>query len=911
MNNSRNRQHESQELSIFDIYGRELQAGLFFEKEEYVNLSISKMDDASDFTTGDAYIAGESWFGSVAFGDVDGNGDVELVATTMYRFGDEFDSSVFIFHPDENGLGTPVRVAYDESSDANGLEVVDLDQDGASEIIIVHSLGLTIISSDGTGGYDKQLVSSSETGTLVSLDVNRDGNKDILGVPHSDPVNQYFGDGTKNISSISPLSTNNAGFNDLAIGDLNNDGFDDLVVMSGQDYATPNISVHLHDQISSLLTPETYTVGESEITHGIAVGDINNDGRDDIVLTRARNSPTHLWYYIQDESGNLIGPSQVESYDIPETIRMADLNHDGFDDVVVLHGGWQRMGVYLAGPEGLGDEILIGLPYVSHYDPEALAFGDMNKDGCPEMIAIASYHEGVIPITHTLCPFLVPEGGLLEVENSTYSVAENGISLDITINRVDGDKGTVSVDVTTLNATATSSEDYQAYTQTLTFLDGESSKTITIDVNDDFVYEGDETFNVSLSNVQGFAVIGGADGVSLATVTIIENEAPQFGTIDFEASNFSVNEGDGFIDITLRRVSGSDTEVGVDVVTSDGTAIANDDYQSLSRTLTFADGETSKSLRVFINNDLDYTGDRTFNLTLSEPTGGVTIGTPTVEVNIIDDDPIPYGVLEFGSSTYSTNENVGTFNMTVTRTEGSYGEVTVDLGIAGGSAVNGEDYQFESVVLTFAVGETTKLISVTILDNEIYEINQTIELRLSNVQGGASIGVSSTTITIVEDDATPPSGALQFNNSIYRVKEDAGIFSIIIERTGGGFGEVSVDYTVQDKTAHNSSDFTLINGTVDFSDGELSKTININIVDDDESEGVEKFKIALSNPLSATLGSMSTAIIYIEDDDGGLPIIVVTENASGSGSLGIWFLMVITVGSVRLRKIADQSFAVN
>ncbi len=145
-------------------------------------------------------------------------------------------------------------------------------------------------------------------------------------------------------------------------------------------------------------------VGVNELTGGLGIGDINGDGRDDIVLSRPRNSPTHLWVYTQEESGNLSSPTQLASYDIPETIRIADLNGDGFEDILVLHGGWTTLGIYLNDADGLGEEIRVPIPYASHYAPEGLALGDLNLDGCPEMIAIADYNYGVVPVTHNLCP---------------------------------------------------------------------------------------------------------------------------------------------------------------------------------------------------------------------------------------------------------------------------------------------------------------------------------------------------------------------------------------------------------------------------------------------------------------------------------------------------------------------------
>ncbi|MFM6406453.1 MAG: Calx-beta domain-containing protein, partial [Microcystis sp.] len=158
-------------------------------------------------------------------------------------------------------------------------------------------------------------------------------------------------------------------------------------------------------------------------------------------------------------------------------------------------------------------------------------------------------------------------------------------------------------------------------------------------------------------------------------------------------------------------------------------------------------------------------------LTLSNPTGGVTLGTQTTAVlTIINDDLPQRGIINLNSSNYTVNEN-GTANITLTRTNGSDGEVSVILTPSNGSAIAGEDYTNTPITVTFANGETSKTVTIPLINDSIYEPTETVNLTLSNPTGGATLGTQQTAIlTIIDNDAV--SGVIQFSNATYSVNEN-------------------------------------------------------------------------------------------------------------------------------------------
>jgi len=130
------------------------------------------------------------------------------------------------------------------------------------------------------------------------------------------------------------------------------------------------------------------------------------------------------------------------------------------------------------------------------------------------------------------------------------------------------------------------------------------------------------------------------------------------GTVQFSQANYVVDEDAGIATITVTRTGGSDGTVTVDFTTSDGTAIAGQDYVTTSGTLTFLDGETSQTFDVPIIGNTIVDGDRTVNLTLSNPTGA-TIGTPNPAILTILDNDVVNNLFLFGSGALSCGLNTG------------------------------------------------------------------------------------------------------------------------------------------------------------------------------------------------------------------------------------------------------------
>ena len=489
-----------------------------------------------------------------------------------------------------------------------------------------------------------------------------------------------------------------------------------------------------------------------------------------------------------------------------------------------------------------------------------------------------------------------PVPGTLAFVGASQLVAEDAGEVVVTVIRT-GHDGEISVDYSTGTGNADSGSDYLVTSGTLYFADGQTSGTIKVSILDDTLVEADETFTLTLSNATGGASL--VNGSSSTTVSIVDNDIAVPGTLQFIASNHLVGESVGTVTVTVIR-SGSNGEVSIDYSTSDDTAESGSDYQLTSGTLVFADGQTSGIIEVPVTNDNLVEGDEAFTLILSNATGGASIGSlSSTTISITDNDVAVPGILQFAVSNQAVGEGAGNVIVRVVRTGGSDGAVSVDYETSNSSAVLGSDYSQTSGTLLFADGQTMGTIEVPVIDDNAIESDETFTVNLSNVVGGATLGSVFNTSISITDNEVPVPGTLQFNPSIYSVSETSDKVTVVVARTGGSNGIVTIEYATQDATATVGSDYEATTGTLTFADGEVNKTISINILENSGEEGDETFEIVLGTITGgASVGGQDTATITItepSDDESD-------SKSSSSGSFGPMMLILLLIAGLAYRR---------
>lgn len=282
------------------------------------------------------------------------------------------------------------------------------------------------------------------------------------------------------------------------------------------------------------------------------------------------------------------------------------------------------------------------------------------------------------------------------------------------------------------------------------------------------------------------------------------------------------------------------------------------------------------------------------------PSGHVLISDSSYGLFIVSVNlPNSVGVVGVNESSIVTEEVASTVTIEVSRTGSTSGQISVDYATVDGTAVAGSDYEPTSGTLSWADGDNeSKLISVTILDDEIEELDEMFTLELTDFSDDDAQGASVTTVTITANDGPISVGIIGLNPLEVTTSEANSTIEIEVIRSNSITGEVSVDYSTRDDTAEAGSDYEATSGTLTWTDGDsFTKTISVNILEDDIEETDERFTIELSNFSDAEAqGSSITTVTISANDTAPAPQPTPTPPANNSGGateMGLLLLLLL------------------
>jgi hypothetical protein len=463
---------------------------------------------------------------------------------------------------------------------------------------------------------------------------------------------------------------------------------------------------------------------------------------------------------------------------------------------------------------------------------------------------------------------------VLEGDSGT-TVANFTISLSYPI------PDSVTMLYSTQNDTALAPADYTAVPYTLlTIPAGATSAVISVAVVGDTVGEPDERFVVNLLNVTHAAV---TDGQGQAT--ILNDD------LTLSIDDLTLTEGDSgntLATFTVSLSAAGSQPVTVQYATAPDTAVAPGDFAAVGpATLTFAPGETSRTISVAIVGDTFAEADERFFLNLWSASGAVIVDG-LGQATIWNDDSRPaLSINDVQIDEGHSGSATATFSVSLSKPSDQ--PVTATYGTADGSATAPFDYAGAFGQLTFGPGQTALTISVTVFGDTLNEASETFFVNLSNVSGADLADVQgqgtirNDDMLISIDDVTVTEGDSHLTwTTICSSPDDCfGFYEVVNDLTSATFtitlstsstDLVYVSYRTENLTAQAPQDYHSSGTRLLFWPGMTSLTVTVPVIGDTNIEPDERFVVQLFNAENATLAD-DVGVGTIADDDNSPPTI--------------------------------------
>ena len=570
-------------------------------------------------------------------------------------------------------------------------------------------------------------------GFVVSADLNHDGKADLVVANGGDnSVGALLGNGD---GTFQPEQGFVVGSSPkfVAVADLNGDGKPDLAVANNFD---TTISVLLGKGDGTFNAQQAYTVGGDP--GAVAVADFNGDGKLDLVV------PNENELFASVLFGNGDGTFQPQTKlslqgDQANNVVVADFNADSKPDIAFYDNA--GVAILLSNGDGTFQSLLL---VAIGAGANGIAVADFNADGRADLVGPDISHNNLVERLGNANSQIQFSG------TPPISTTESG-TVTYTVTRTGSSDGAISAFVNATGGTATVGQDYTLLQPLpLTWADKDAtSKTVSIPIVPDQLDEDDETAQFTVSLAPGAS--WGAIGTQGSTTLTIADDDPQPFLSVANASLPEGNSGSSSMTFPVTLTGPSGRTVTVQYATADDTAQAGSDYTATSGTLTFAPGETSKTVAVPVLGDTNAEQDESFTVTLSNPANAPLSSAQAIGI-IRNDDAGSTSTINIAPvSAPEGNSGTSIMAFPVTLASPNAQTVSVQYATADATAQDTSDYAATHGTLTFAPGETAKAIGVPVAGDTTPEQDETFTVTLSDPVN-ATIGQGQATGTIQNDD---------------------------------------------------------------------------------------------------------------------------------------------------------------
>ncbi|NGM18830.1 hypothetical protein G3576_02315 [Roseomonas stagni] len=389
---------------------------------------------------------------------------------------------------------------------------------------------------------------------------------------------------------------------------------------------------------------------------------------------------------------------------------------------------------------------------------------------------------------------------------------------------------------------------------TITFGAGQATAQITIDIAGDTIGEYDETFGIRL-----FAP---STGLRIGTGRIEATIEDDDSRLWLEAASLTATEGTGTggsFTFTIRANAPQEAYHSVRwvVETTDVARPVNarDFSPSVlpSGVVTFAPGETAKTVTITFAGDATPESDERFRIRLESRSDALTTSDATsIIVQILDDDRPLVSIAALAATVVEGSGEGGTVSFEVTRTNPVTAQ-TIDWAASGLSAADFADGVIPSGRLSFAAGEASKTVTLRLRGDSIAEGAETLTVTISSPSAGTEFRNTQASVSILDDDSV-----VRVLPGSRSTTEDSGTpITFVLERSGDVLPAATLTWQAEayadtsSSASADASDFVggaWPGGVVTFGEGQRQATVTIAVQPDATPEPGEWFSIRLTNP---------------------------------------------------------------
>ncbi|MFN1514750.1 tandem-95 repeat protein [Vibrio owensii] len=499
-------------------------------------------------------------------------------------------------------------------------------------------------------------------------------------------------------------------------------------------------------------------------------------------------------------------------------------------------------------------------------------------------------------------PALTVEGGgnVNEGENAVFTVSlSNQTESAVVVNLSVETDGNYSAQDNDLGDLVVTYVDTNGQTQSLN-VDGNGNVTIpagiqditvTVPTNEDHIYEGNETFGLTVTESNGVTTNGQATGQA----TILDAEsAPKVSIV---ADQDSVNEGQtaGFT-VSLDQIA--DEKVTVEFEYS-GTAQDGTDFTGVA-SIEVPAGQSSVDLDITTLTDGTYEGAESFTVTIKDVEGAEATASTNNSASVTINDAQQAPKVSIVADTGSTAEG-GDASFTVSIDQKADEDVVVTFTIGGD--VDSDDYTAPNTyTVTIPAGQTSVALDIKTLDDGIYEGAEDLTVTLTETSGAdSSLNTASKEASVsVTDAQTAPKVSIVADQDSVNEGQTAG-FTVSLDQIADEKVTVEFEYS---GTAQDGTDFTGV-ASIEVPVGQASVDLDIVTLTDGTYEGAESFTVTIKDVegADATASTNNSASVTINDAQQAPKVSIVADQDSVNEGQTAGF-------TVSLDQVADEKVTV-